>query len=464
MKIGLLKYKDKEHIFKLNEDSFSLEIENIYDRKAVSPEEVMEFMSSDDWFQERNIILTGIEFGTEKKINFNVKSIYRQGINTYSAMLHSYLIYRDTIDTFNALQIHSKELNAFYNINKAFEHVKFEENGKLNLSLKDHDSSLDHFEFKHNNSTIEGNFSISRKYSSDFTKPVELASTLNLHFEETDDLNYGEDLIFLLRKFFDFTTYRRNHSIDKILLKKYDFAKGKYFIIGDFFVNQYTSTSQETKDNVKSRIIEYSLVKDSLPVLLNNLAEEKIYLKHIPINYNDSKNVTSARYIMVTAGFEWQFQSLHEKKMLEGEDKYKDLRETIITFLESNISKETGKRKKYLKSLKKEISRKDSSLSDKLEWTFDKYDTILRPFVERIFQLNGIDSTEYNYESIAFRIQTQRNNTAHGSIDKKPSSYLVLDLIALEWLYYTMVLDDAGMSTKDIKKSLNNLFNLGALV
>ena len=61
---------------------------------------------------------------------------------------------------------------------------------------------------------------------------------------------------------------------------------------------------------------------------------------------------------------------------------------------------------------------------------------------------------------MATRIQNQRNNFAHGNIDKDINSDVILDIIILEWVNYAMVLKKIGYSDEEIIKLIDVIFNI----
>lgn len=458
---GLLSFKDKSCVFKLQAEEFILEIEEIEERENIH------FSSLSFLFdnKSKNIIqddlLIGIDFESNKVIHFNVRTLKQTGGKTYTANLNSYLIFDGAEISFDGLQIQADELNWFHDTRQAYFYSYKPENGEAQLQLANFDETTKDFNFDFNGVAIEGNLSISRTISNASVTPIKLASTLNFFFSETKDLTYPEELIFLAQRLLKFITYRENFNITQITLRKKDEKDGQYFKVGELFIFQYKPVEVENEKNIDKRIIEYPLFEVSFSKLLEKLSRKEIYLKHIPENLKDARNVTSARFIMVTAGFEWEFRFLHEEINRNSEDKYKEQKQEILSFLDDKIKCNTGKNKKFFKSYRSLILKSDSSLSEKILWTLSEFDDVLSVFIPRIYNLNDIGNEEFKYEKIAERIQTQRNNIAHGNIDQEIDNLYILDFLVLEWLYYAMVLHDIGMSRENIKRSINKLFNRG---
>ena len=65
------------------------------------------------------------------------------------------------------------------------------------------------------------------------------------------------------------------------------------------------------------------------------------------------------------------------------------------------------------------------------------------------------------YAKIAERLQSQRNDFAHGNIDKEMNDNMVSDTIILEWLNYCMVFKSIGYSEDETFNIINQIFNRG---
>lgn len=53
----------------------------------------------------------------------------------------------------------------------------------------------------------------------------------------------------------------------------------------------------------------------------------------------------------------------------------------------------------------------------------------------------------------------QRNNYAHGNIDREMDLDVVLDIIILEWLNHAMVFKKMGYTNHEIAKLINSIFD-----
>lgn len=77
---------------------------------------------------------------------------------------------------------------------------------------------------------------------------------------------------------------------------------------------------------------------------------------------------------------------------------------------------------------------------------------------KKLYELNN---EELNYKKMGERLSEQRNHFAHGDLDKEFIGLALLDLIFLKEIVYVMQLKRFKIPDKNIKASLNKLFNAG---
>lgn len=284
---------------------------------------------------------------------------------------------------------------------------------------------------------------------------------MNLYVSNTVDFNKALELTYIFKDFMKFVTYRKSVEINMITLKRLDSKDNKYFNIGNMFIEDIKSEFQEEEKIVRERIIPLPLIEDGLNALFEKFANKEIYLKHIPESYKARSIITPSRFLMVTAGFEWQFRNIYSEENEGNNSKYVKEKEEILSFLEDKINTNTGKAKKYFKGIKSLVNRSNMTLADKICWSLKEFDNVLKIFVNQIYSLNQIE--DFSYEEISERIQYERNNFAHGNLDKEFNSLALIDFLVLEWLYFAMILKDIGISDINIQKAINDLFkrNIG---
>ena len=78
-------------------------------------------------------------------------------------------------------------------------------------------------------------------------------------------------------------------------------------------------------------------------------------------------------------------------------------------------------------------------------------------FGKHLYQLNGEKLT---YTQMGERLANQRNDFAHGNLDKDFNDLSLLDLMYMEYVVYALQLKHYGISDENIRKSINELFHL----
>ncbi|WP_394530976.1 HEPN domain-containing protein [Priestia aryabhattai] len=457
---GLITYKEKKCVFKLK--GFTLEVDELEDREKIYIDDLDyifgESVSTKEYLPKK---LLGKDFENGKDIIFNIRNLASRSPKTYIFNLYSYAVFNKNESSFDGLTLSGEEFNWFYNIRNAYEYTVVSETGELQFNIKPFEDLSKTFEFNLEDELVEGELNVTRQISNMDTSPIKVHTDLYLRFEETTDYSKIHKLINLVADFFKFVTYRRNISINHITLSKKDENKDRQITIGTFYINREKNIFTEEGRNLRERMIDLQLLEESMSNLFNRLQKKAIYLTHIPESSVDKRRITPSRFVMVTAGFEWQFRLSYEalSNKVEEASKKDEAKEELLMFLEEKISSSTGEKKKYFKDEKKKIINMNMSMSSKIEWALAEFSDILDRFIKDIYNMNQIKDVKY--KDIAERIQNQRNDYAHGNIDKEINSIIGLDLNVLEWLYYTMVLSDIGMSRDNIQKTINKLFSRG---
>jgi hypothetical protein len=460
LKTGLINYKGKKCVFKLKD--FTLEIEEIENRDKLFIDSLNNLLGESTRSEEElPKTLLGIDFERGDEILFNVRNMNMNLSRTYVFNLQSYVVFKTGETSFNSLRLNVEELNWFHNIAESYEFSFMNDTGQMHFNVAPFEDSKKSFQFNLDGELINGELNITKQFSSMATSPLKLHTDLHLRFDETSDYSKIHKLIDITSNFLEFVTYRRNIAINHIILSKKDETRNITRPVADVFFNKEKNTFSEKEKIIKERMIDLPLIEENMGCLFNKLQKETIYLTHIPENSLDGRRITPSRFVMVTAGFEWQFRFSYKElsDKSEKESKTDEGKNELLAFLEQKIEETTGKKKKYFKGLKKRTIDMDMSLASKITWALNEFTDILDPFIQDIYRINQIKDVKY--KDIAERIQNQRNDYAHGNIDKTINEMMGIDLHVLEWVYYAMVLNDIGMSKDNIQKSINKLFSRG---
>lgn len=343
------------------------------------------------------------------------------------------------------------ELNYIHPINHAFEisYKPEEHDGKINISTYDFDSTTtEKQKFSVFGKEVQVYFGITRTTSLSIENPpLALSSSMVFHFEETQDNSFVRELYRIAKEFIQFLCNRRNISFTEIQLSN---KKGK---VGEF-IEIEEDIEIELKPLNDGRYIQQKYIAGYEGKILNDIVKNNLYLRHLSKSFNDSRIIDAASFVLRTAAFEWEFSRLFSEDELKSEQR-KKLEEEASKELERLIENSTGKLKKIYKDLKKSVVSY-LSLSQKIGQIFEEYGaSLLDLFGQSIYKLNNIS---YNHSEIAERIGKQRNNFAHGNLDKEFINESLLDVVFLEQIVLAMQLQYFGIDEITTKKIINEVF------
>lgn len=223
---------------------------------------------------------------------------------------------------------------------------------------------------------------------------------------------------------------------------------GELYVLED--LEEHNSEEEVLK---KGCYIRQSYITGAVGSILQSIAEDSIYLRHLPQNYEEGHHIDAARFVMITAAFEWEFRRIFPEGIKKKEKKIK-AEETVVQLLTPLIENNTGEIKSILKYLKKCVG--NDPLSSKLTFVGMELGNIIDIFGKHLYALNG---KKLKYSEMGERLAAQRNNFAHGNLDKDFDELALLDLIYLELILYAMQLKFYGVEDVKIKKAINDLFH-----
>ncbi|MFU2205126.1 hypothetical protein [Streptococcus pluranimalium] len=344
------------------------------------------------------------------------------------------------------------ELNYIHPINHAFEisYKPDEHDGKINISTYDFDSTTtEEQKFNVFGKEVQVYFGVTRTTSLSIEKPpLALSSSMVFHFEETQDYSFVRELYRIAKEFIQFLCNRRNVNFTDIRLSNNQGKVGEFNVIEE-------SIEIEMKPLKDGRYIQQKYIVGYEGKILDDIAENNLYLRHLGKSFRDSRIIDAASFVLRTAAFEWEFSRIFSEDEWKSEQR-KKLEEEASKELERLIENSTGKLKKIYKDLKKSVVSY-LSLSQKIGQIFEEYGaSLLNLFGQSIYKLNNIS---YNHSEIAERIGKQRNNFAHGNLDKEFINESLLDVVFLEQIVLAMQLQYFGIDEIETQKIINEVFH-----
>ena len=295
------------------------------------------------------------------------------------------------------------------------------------------------------------NFGISRKSSGKIGEPpLELHSEMFFEFDKTKDYTFILRLWRIAKCFIQYLCYRKNIDLSIVELSApYKIGMHEKFATL-YIVSDDIDIEPETLE--KGRYIKQEYINGVEGKILSDISEDKIYSRHIPESYKSGRIIDAARFVMITAAFEWTFNKNYPNGVNKKESTI-EAEDSIITKITELVDASTGKRKEIYKFLRKLV--RSDMLQSKIEQVGKDYGEIIDVFGKHLYSIND---EVLKYNEMGSRISQQRNNFAHGNLDKDFIGLSLLDLIYLEYVIYAMQLKEYGVENMLIKRAINDLF------
>ena len=375
--------------------------------------------------------------------------------------LVAYVQFRLGAEKIDRAELICPELNYIYRVNQGVSYNMGPENdnkGIIGIETPDYDYTTS----EKRSLIVFGKqvsmcYGISRTIHLDVTQtPISLASSLIFDFEETDDFSFVFDLYRIARSFIRFCCYRRNVQIPNAVLSS-PYKDVAHLNVATMHIFKQEGEVEE-EPLKKGCFIKQEYLCGKEGQIIADIANNRLYMRHWPESYECGKHINEARFVMITAAFEWEFKRLFpdgikkSEKTIIAEDKAID---SLINL--ANDSK--GKEKSIYKRLAGYV--KSDSLQPKVSHVGKELTNIITLFGERLYKLNG---EVLNYNDMGKRLAKQRNDFAHGNLDKDFNGLAFLDLIFMERIIYAMQLKYYEVEDINIKKSINDLFRSGIMI
>jgi hypothetical protein len=283
-----------------------------------------------------------------------------------------------------------------------------------------------------------------------------LHSELAFDFEPTSDYKFVLNLYSIALQFIQFLCYRENVSFSEIKILA-PYKDGKHEEFAQLFVND--DIEKDEPDTLKNhKYIQQKYLGDATGDILNDISENRIYLRHLPESYKKGRIIDAARFVMITAAFEWTFNKNYGSNIEKSRETI-EAENHVLKTIDGLISETHAKEKEIYKFLRKCISF--TSLKDKIIQMGTDYNEIVGTFGNRLYSLND---SKLDYKDMGERLGQQRNNYAHGNLDKDFIGLSLVDLVYLEYVVYAMQLHEYGIDDRSIKIAINDLFSCGISV
>ncbi len=384
-------------------------------------------------------------------------------IGRYNAVIiidiQAYIVF--SIHEFNIRKINffCPEINSIFPSRQAIGEAKWDENGEFCLKTQKLETSNEIKQFfRWQDKDIEITFDIIQTATYDVTKPpLSLQSCMCFKFCDTTDYDFIYQLSLIAKRFIEYLCYRKDIAFNSIYLYT-PYGDGTKIYKGAELCIVDEPKIYDEKSIKEGRCIKHYYINEIEGNLLNSIANNTLYMRHLPDSY-EKRHINEARFVMITAAFEWEFNKLYPNGVKKKTQTIKAEEQASVVLTEL-INQNSGKLKDIYKSLLKN-GIGFSPLQAKIQQVGKDLDNIISPFGKYLYALN---STELKYNKMGERLATQRNHYAHGNLDQEFDGLAFVDLIFLERVIYAMQLKNLGVSDKNIKESINDLFHCNLII
>lgn len=278
-----------------------------------------------------------------------------------------------------------------------------------------------------------------------------LSSNMMFEFDATNDYRFVLRLWYIAKKFIQFLCYRKNVEFSKVELAA-PCKDGTHETFAELYVLE-EGINTEVQTLKDGRYIKQVYISGHEGQILSDIANEKLYLRHLPDSFESGRHIDAARFVMITAALEWEFDRLFPDGIPKSKEQA-EAESAVSQKLNELMKSSKGKTKKIYKSLLKCIERKPS-LANKIEKIGSEMGILLEPFGQ---QLYGFNNEKLSYTDMGKRLGDQRNHFAHGDLDKDFIGLSLLDLIFLQRIIYAIQLKISGLEDQNIQRAINDLF------
>lgn len=349
------------------------------------------------------------------------------------------------------IAIQGPEIDHIYPTTIALERQEIGEGGVVNIGLKPlSETSSEKEVFKVGDKEVKIYFGIGVSVDYGVGKaPLGLNSVLFLEFEPTEDYDFIIKLLELSKNFIRYLCYRRDIVFASVELST-PTPDALYRPLA--MIYECGESDKDVDLSKGERSVKYEYIKGVVGRIMEDILGGKMYLEHIPDTYKSGRRINAGRFVMITAGFEWEFKRNYPGGVKKDEGTLA-AEEGAAEALSKLVNSSSGKLKGIFKFLKKLI--RSDSLELKIVQYGKDYGEISNIFGDYLYELNG---ESLRYPEMGKRLSKQRNNFAHGNIDQKFEGLALLDLMYLEYIIYIMQLKFCGIEDGNAKRAVNDLF------
>lgn len=257
--------------------------------------------------------------GTINETGQSIVFITREGdtIESYNSVLCiqvlAVILFSTNKKMINRIAFTGPEINAIHSVGQAFSLVyekEKSEKGIVSVQTTEYEkTTTNKNDFFVDDKTVSVHFSIGRRVSTGIQDtPLKLTSIMVFEFEQTEDYAFIYRLYNIAEQFIRYLCYRKNVVIDAVELSEL-MDIGKYYICAKM---QVLDNNQQCEKKIikDGRYISQHYIAGVEGKILSDIASDTIYMRHLPDSYEAGRHIDAARFVMITAAFEWEFRRI----------------------------------------------------------------------------------------------------------------------------------------------------------
>ncbi len=307
---------------------------------------------------------------------------------------------------------------------------------------------------------VELSFSLQHSVTQSFAAmPLKSKSMLIVEFSKPVGLAYVKNIYYVLCQLFQYLMRRNNVVFD--VAEIFDTNENSQRRNFGKFYDLRRNNVAETHKKAKERAITFGYIKETFSELLKPFLEGKMYIDNVPDCLDKVNQYRPDRMLFDFVAFEREYANLYPEITVRSQE-YIDAKCYATEALDNVMKEKSGKRLKYLKTFKKRILADENSLSDRLLYTINDCADIMHPFLMyEIGENYNIQENEVTpLETIVSKMNTLRNDMAHGNLDIHIERDHIVGFAIIEFVLYAMRLKHIGVTVNSIQNAIAQLMGI----
>jgi hypothetical protein len=348
--------------------------------------------------------------------------------------------------------LESEAIDAFYNPSRAFQtEFFFVENKteKCTVSITNPIAKeLGHYTHQDVVVTLSVRAYANVRLSSEM--PMKARSELIIDFSQPVSWKFANEAIELAKSFLVYIVSRTNVYFSDIAICHWEDGKRRSF--GNITIAGHPDPENSPKR--MDAVIKQDVIDVDISPLFQAIERDEISFDHLCGSIDERKLYGINRVILLFAAFEREYRNLFGDELTRSE-KYYEIKAEVLAYLQDRQNQTSGKQKSYFQAFRKIIDNSDNSFAERFKIAIYRISKCIEPFWVR--EYNRIDDEQI--EETAVRLNTVRNDLAHGNLSEEYEPIHLSDWRIIEITLYMVRLLSIGLPEDNVMEAINDLFN-----